>query len=299
MSLSLLFSPTWNSSALLLAIPGIPTLFLFPGPLSISLRLYFEFSESKWNLTVGKTLRSHFVSEKLRLAKAKWLACEHPPQPHSFPGLGWEDGNWVWPNITMAETAAVGHFLSQAGNRLCFHDMFYTRNSEKYDTSDFKKQYEILKIHFCACKPAFPLSVQKHVCHFHGVLYRWVRKRSIFCMLATSFFFSQYCLWDPSMFIGIDPGRSYICTNLLIHSVLWLRSLSSWWISRVFPSFQLPRLPFKRNNHPAQIESCDYNWIGEEVSDCWQEHEVVSCLACAFLYRKCNWAEPRKSCDLG
>ena len=55
----------------------------------------------------------------------------------------------------MAETAAVGHFLSQAGNRLCFHDMFYTRNSEKYDTSDFKKQYEILKIHFCACQPAF------------------------------------------------------------------------------------------------------------------------------------------------
>ena len=55
----------------------------------------------------------------------------------------------------MAETAAVGHFLSQAGNRLCFHDMFYTRNSEKYDTSDFKKQYEILKIHVCACKPAF------------------------------------------------------------------------------------------------------------------------------------------------
>ena len=113
------------------------------------------------------------------------------------------------------------------------------------------------------------------------------------------FFSSPYCLWDPSMFIGIDPGRSYICTNLLIHSVLWLHSLSSWWISRVFPSFQLPRLPFKRNNHPAQIESCDYNWIGEEVSDCWQEHEVVSCLACAFLYRKCNWAEPRKSCDLG
>ena len=49
--------------------------------------------------------------------------------------------------------------------------MFYTRNSEKYDTSDFilflnfivlvlpnikmNPQYEILKIHFCACKPAF------------------------------------------------------------------------------------------------------------------------------------------------
>lgn len=127
MSISLLFSPTWNSSALLLAIPGIPTLFLFPGPLSISLCLYFEFSESKWNLTVGKTLRSHFVSEKLRLAKAKWLAVEHPPQPHCFLGLGWEDGNWVWPNIIMAETAAVGHFLSQAGNRLCVFMICSTR----------------------------------------------------------------------------------------------------------------------------------------------------------------------------
>ena len=29
------------------------------------------------------------------------------------------------------------------------------------------------------------------------------------------------------MFIGVDPGCMYICTDLLIHSVLWLRFLSS------------------------------------------------------------------------
>ena len=110
------FGHTWNSYTLPLSWP------LINFPVSL-----FWISESKWNLTVGKTLRSHFVSEKLRLAKAKWLACEHPPQPHCFPGLGWEDGNWVWPNITMAETTAVGHFLSQAGNRLCVFMICSTR----------------------------------------------------------------------------------------------------------------------------------------------------------------------------
>lgn len=96
-SLKICFGPTWNSNTSVSHPSDFSTLPL-SGPFSISPSLYFEFLSQNETWQLGRPWEVILLGEKLGLSQASWLPV-NITDTHSSPGLRWEDGNWVWPNI--------------------------------------------------------------------------------------------------------------------------------------------------------------------------------------------------------